>query len=109
MTVGGNLIDYPGNVTTCTADIATTKLLLNSVISTPNAKHMTMDVKDFYLNTPLPRYKYMPLPINLIPEEIMWEYNLRENATNDYIYIEIQKGMYGLPQTGILANELLAK
>jgi len=28
---------------------------------------------------------------------------------NRWIYIEIQKGAYGLPKTGILANELLEK
>ena len=26
---------------------------------------------------------------------------------NGYVYIEIQSGMYGLPQAGILANKLL--
>ena len=26
-----------------------------------------------------------------------------------YVYVEIQKGMYGLPQAGILAQELLEK
>ncbi len=31
----------------------TVKLLINSTISTPNAKYMTMDKKDFYLNTPM--------------------------------------------------------
>jgi hypothetical protein len=28
---------------------------------------------------------------------------------NDYVYVEINKGMYGLPQAGLLANELLAR
>ena len=28
---------------------------------------------------------------------------------NDKIYVEIRKGMYGLPQAGILANKLLQK
>ena len=37
LTVGGNLIEYPGNVTTPTADINTSKILFNSVISTKNA------------------------------------------------------------------------
>jgi len=35
-------------------------------------------------------------------------YNLTNKATADgFIYIKIQKGMYGLPQAGILAQELL--
>jgi hypothetical protein len=29
-------------------------------------------------------------------------------TTDGYIYTEIQKGMYGLPQAGIIAHELLA-
>ena len=36
--VGGNLIDYPGELTTRTADLATSKVMWNSVISTPGAR-----------------------------------------------------------------------
>ena len=38
---------------TPTASMLTIKLLLNSIISTPGAKFMAIDIKDFYLNTPL--------------------------------------------------------
>ena len=34
-------------------------------------------------------------------------YDLTTKVKNGYVYIEIQKGMYGLPQAGILANKLL--
>ena len=34
LTVGGNLINFPGDVTIPTADLITTKLILNSVLST---------------------------------------------------------------------------
>jgi hypothetical protein len=45
-----------------------------------------------------------------IPEDIIEHYKLRDIATLDgYIYCEIQQGMYGLPQAGIIAQELLAK
>ena len=37
ITVGGNLINYPGELTTQTADLTTTKILWNSTISTPGA------------------------------------------------------------------------
>ena len=36
-TVGGNRIEYPGNVSTPTAELATVKLHLNSVISVVNS------------------------------------------------------------------------
>jgi hypothetical protein len=46
-TVGGNLIDYPGVVsTTPTTDLTTAKILFNSVVSTPNAMIMTTEIKD---------------------------------------------------------------
>jgi hypothetical protein len=35
------------------------------------------------------------------------KYVLDDLAVDGKVYIEIQKGMYGLPQAGILANELL--
>ena len=57
----------------------------------------------------MPRYEYMRLRVDLIPEEIIIQYNLRPLVHNGYIYIEIRKGMYGLPQAGILANKLLIK
>jgi len=53
------------------------------------------------------RYHYVHIKINNIPEEIIVESNLQEKATNDgHVYIEIQKGMYGSPQAGILAQQL---
>jgi len=82
-----------------TADLLTVKLLINSIISTPGAKFMTMYIKDFYLNTPMTRYEYMRLKISDMPNDVIEHYNLREIATPDgFIYCEIQKGMYGLPQ-----------
>jgi hypothetical protein len=53
ITVGGNLIDYPGDVSTKTADLVTAKFLWNNVLSTPGARYMAIDVKKFYLGTPL--------------------------------------------------------
>lgn len=44
ITVGGNLINFPGDCGTPTADTLLVKLLLNSVISTPGAKFVTVAV-----------------------------------------------------------------
>ena len=54
-----------------------------------------MDIKDFYLDTPTKRPEYMRLPINIIPQEIIDRYNLKELEEDGYIYCEIIKGMYG--------------
>jgi hypothetical protein len=109
LTVGGNLIDYSGDVSTPTVDLTTAKLLINSVISTPKAQFLVADVKDFYLNTNMDIFEYMQIPFNLIPDEIAIQYNLKSLVHNGLVYIEIRKGMYGLPQAGILANKKLAK
>ncbi len=51
-TVGGNLIDYPFELTTCTADMVSSKILWNSVISTKDAHFASADIKNMYLETP---------------------------------------------------------
>lgn len=51
--MGGNLINYPDDVSTKTADIVTVKLLLNSVVSTPGARFASADISNFYLDTPM--------------------------------------------------------
>ena len=110
LVAGGDCVHFPGNAGTPTVDLLTVKLLLNSVISTKNARFMTMDTKDFYLNTPMTRYKYMRLRLSDMPEDVIEHYNLRELATNDgAIYCKIRKGMYSLPQAGIIAQQLLKK
>ena len=53
LTAGGNLIEYPGELTTRTADLTTTKMLWNSVISTNDARYLCLDIKNFYLGTPM--------------------------------------------------------
>ena len=55
------------------------------------------------------RPEYMRLPIKIIPPEIIKQYNLEEIAHEGWVYIKIVKGMYGLPQAGKLANDLLKK
>ena len=109
MTVGGNLIEYPGNVSTDTADITTAKILFNSVLSTKNARFLGLDIKIFYLNNDMERYEYMKIPIDIIPQDIIDRYNLMDKVHNGYVYVEIRKGMYGLPQAGKIANDELQR
>jgi hypothetical protein len=71
---------------------------------------MTLDISDFYLNTPMKRPEYIRLNIKDIPKEIIDEYKLKQLVDKDgSIYLEAVKGMYGLPQSGLIANELLEK
>jgi hypothetical protein len=49
----------------------------------------------------------MKMPLQLIPNDITKHYKLRKKTVDGYVYMEIRKGMYGLPQACILANKLL--
>jgi hypothetical protein len=109
ITVGGNLINYPFKLTTRTTDMVSSKILWNSTISTKGAHFAGADIANMYLETPLDRYEYMRMPILLMPQDIIEHYGLREKALNGYAYMEIRKGMYSLPQAGILVNKLLKK
>jgi hypothetical protein len=84
-TVGGDRIDYPGDVSTKTAGLVDAKLLFNSVVSTPDAKFMTGDLKDFYLGTPMERYEYMRVPLHMLPASIIEEYNLEPLIHNGFV------------------------
>ncbi len=54
------------------------------------------------------RYDYMQLKLADMPDNLMAHYHLCDIATpNGYLYCKICQGMYGLPQAGIIAQELL--
>ena len=100
--VGGDRIKYAGKVATKTASLNTCKILFNSIISTDNVQFLGLDTKSFYLNTPMEEFEYMRLPMNIIPQEIIEQYNLEKLQEDGFSYIE-----NSLPQVGILANELI--
>ncbi len=83
ITMGGNLVNYPGDCGTPTANLLTVKLVLNSIISTPNAKFMTLDLKDFYLMTPMKRYEYFCMKLDLFPQDIINKYNLTSKVNHN--------------------------
>ena len=53
------------------------------------------------------RYEYPKIKAEYLPEETIKKYNLEGKINKGYVYIEIRKRMYGLPQARQIANELL--
>ena len=80
---------------------------MNSTISTPVARFITLDLKNFYYNTPMGRYEYMKISLAIFPVEIIAQYKLLQLASNGWVYLEILKGMPGLKQAGRIANDRL--
>ena len=61
LTVDGDRLPYNDNVSSPAASLLETKLLLNSTISDAykGAQFMTLDIKDFFLQTLMERPEYM--------------------------------------------------
>ena len=89
--------------------MTTFKILVNSTLSTPGARWLGRDIKNYYLDTPMDDYEYMFIPLSSIPEEIIMHYKLQDIVHNGKVYMEIHHGMYGLPQAGILAEKQLIR
>ncbi len=79
----GNLITYDGELSFRTVDINTTKLHWNSVVSTPNAKYMCLDNKNFHLTPALEYFEYMNIQLTLFPSWIVEQYDLKTHAGDD--------------------------
>ena len=67
LAVVGDIINYPGNSRTPTANMLLVKMLAKTVISTMGAKFMTRNINNFYFDTPLERYEYVHLKLKYIP------------------------------------------
>ena len=76
LTVGGDKLPYYSDSGSPSASLIEANLLINSVISTPNAKFATADIKDYFLCSPMKKYEYMKLPLRIIPEDIRQQYGL---------------------------------
>ena len=81
---------------------------MNGVVSTPGARFAGGDVKDVYLNTPLKKKRYGKVRAKYIPEGTIRKTKLGQYIEDDgWLHFEIGKGMYGIPEAGRLANDLL--
>jgi hypothetical protein len=65
--------------------------------------------KKFSLTAALDYYEYMKIPLALFPDWITTQYNLNAHARDGFVFLEIRRAVWGLPQAGILANKLLRK
>ena len=68
---------------------------------------MSLDLKDFFLNSIMPHPEYMSIHCKFIPDDIFHRYQLQDKVHNNHVYCQINKGMYGLPQAAVLAYDQL--
>jgi hypothetical protein len=113
MTAGGDKLDYPGDASSPTVSMLDAKLHLNSTIldAKHGARHLGLDIKNYFLGTPVAYYQYMRVQQSVIPQEV-WD-DPRSDiqiAADGYVYLEIRRNMYGLKEAAIIAfNQLVQK
>jgi hypothetical protein len=108
-TAGGDLINYPGDVSAPVADLDPVKIVIQSVIS-DDAEWATMDVVAFYLGTRLERYEYAEMGKKHLPQIVIDQLGLQpylDASKNNSVVFEIRKTLWGLPQAGILSRQKL--
>ena len=66
---------------------------------------MRIDIKNFYLGTPMKYFQYMRINKKFIPQEELDEYDIIFDD-QDFTYVEIHRGMYGLKEAGFIAFTL---
>ena len=85
LTVGGNLLNVPGNLSTTTAYLTTSNILFNSVVSRKYARFSCIDIKNMYLQTPMTDYEYMQIPRHLVPKNSLMNMVWKEKITRFFI------------------------
>ena len=69
---------------------------------------MTFEIRNYYLQTPLDRQEYVCIKLADIPLDFFDKYKLKDFVdANGRVYFNIKNGVYGLPQSGVLAQALL--
>ena len=106
LTVGGDRLSYSSDAGSPAVTLLKAKLLFNSTISDSDkgACFMAGDLKDFFLATSMEDSEYMHIHLKYFFDDIRKEYDIDSKIASDgYIYVCINKGMYGLKQAAILA------
>jgi hypothetical protein len=68
---------------------------------------MTLDIRNFYLGTPMEEPVYMFINVDSIPHDIFDKYQLRDIAENGKVVMEVSSTIYGLKEAGKLSQDRL--
>ena len=106
ITAGGDRLDYEGETAVEVAGLETTKVHINSTISTPNARYAAGDISNMYTNSRLESPEFMRINLKDITDEVIEEYDLLSYLEPDgYVYFGIYGALYGLAQSGRIAYD----
>ena len=105
-TIGGDRLPYDGPTSAMTAALETIRLLLNAIVS-EKASYMCIDIKDYYLGTPLLDPEYMTISVKHIPASTQFKYGIQQLASNGSVVMRLGSTIYGLTSAGRLSQDRL--
>ena len=101
-TIGGDRKPYDGPTSAMTAALETIRLLLNAIVS-EKASYMCIDIKDYYMGTPLLGPEYMTINVKHIPLSTQSKYGIQQLASNGSVVMRLGSTTYGLTSAGRLS------
>jgi len=104
LTADGSRSQFEGDRSSITAEIVAVKIFLNSVVSDDDTEMITADLQDAYLSEDLPpgESEYLSLLVSHFPSDCREEFGISHLSETTIIYYQILKGLYGMPQAGLL-------
>ncbi len=110
-TAGSDRLESSVPPSTLVASLPCVNILFNSVVSS-DAFFGSVDLTDFYLESPLATSQLIKIYTNLFSPEVLSRLSLlpftkQDKAGKNYITFRIDKTMYGLKEAGKLFNLLL--
>ena len=108
-TAGGDRVTVPYSCSSATASLPCVKLLFNAVVSEANSRFGTLDLTDYYLGSVLPSPESIKIYVATFSSTLLDSLGLTPFIKTDpkgrtYIFFDIVKTMYGLPQAGLLSQ-----
>ena len=110
LTLGGDVLEYLGDASSPAASLIESKLIFNSVVSDSHrgARFMSLDIKDYFLQSMLQEAEYMRIHGKYFLKDIREKYDIDSIISPDgFVYCKIKRGMYGLKETARLARDQL--
>ena len=108
-TAGGDRVSVPYSCSSATASLPCVKLMFNAVVSEAESRFGTLDLTDYYLGSDLPHPESIKIFVATFPPALLADLGLTPYIKTDskgrpYIFFDIVKTMYGLPQAGLLSQ-----
>ena len=110
LVAGGDFLYYPGDASSPDVCMLDAKLHINCIISDAHkcARYLGIDIKNFYLGTPMQYLQYIHFLPKMVPQEVWYDPRYKIHiATGSFMYLEIQSGMYGLKEAVFIAFDQL--